>query len=313
MKKLVSIVVPVYNEEDNIEVFYDAIKETFRELPYGYELIFVDDGSKDKSAYLISELTKQDSNIKLLMLSRNFGHQVALTCGMDNTNGVAVITMDGDMQHPPTMLPELLGYWEEGYELVQTVRLSTDGVSVFKKLTSKLYYRLINMLTAVPVVEGGSDFRLMDQKVVEAFRLYRERSRFIRGLVATLGFRQKNVEFVAPARFAGVSKFSLKKMLHFALDGITSLSTVPLRMSFYCGIFFGLASIVMTGHVLYIRFFTDDAVAGWSTIAASVFFIGGVQLMGIGVLGEYIARLFLEVKQRPLYIIGKCIQNGKES
>ncbi len=312
MKKLVSIVVPVYNEEDNIKVFYNAIKEVFAPLEYTYELIFVDDGSKDKSAYLISEITSSDPGVKLLMLSRNFGHQVALTCGLDHANGDVVITMDGDMQHPPSMLPELLEYWQDGFELVQTVRVSTEGVSFFKKITSKVYYKVINMLTAVPVVEGGSDFRLMDRKVVEAFSLYRERSRFIRGLVATLGFKQKNVEFIAPARFAGVSKFSLKKMLHFALDGITSLSTVPLRISFYCGIFFGFASMIMTAHVLYVKFFTDDVVAGWSTIAASIFFIGGVQLMGIGVLGEYVARLFLEVKQRPIYIVGKYVQNGKE-
>lgn len=312
MRKLISIVVPVYNEEDNIEVFYNAVKKAMSALEYDYEIIFVDDGSRDKSAYLLNDLTERDSRVKFIMLSRNFGHQIALTCGMDNAEGDAVITMDGDMQHPPAMLPDLIKFWEDGFELVQTIRLSTEGVGYFKKLTSKLYYRLINMLTSVPVVEGGSDFRLMDKKVLAAFKLYRERSRFIRGLVATLGFKQITVDFVAPARFAGVSKFSLGKMLHFALDGITSLSTVPLRISFYCGIFFGLASIIMTGHVLYVKFFTPDAVAGWSTLAASTFFIGGVQLMGIGVLGEYIARLFLEVKQRPIYIVGKRIQNGKE-
>lgn len=312
MRKLISVVVPVYNEQENIEVFHQAIQQAFHDLDYDYELIFVDDGSKDASAYVLQALTEQDPNVKFIMLSRNFGHQTALTCGLDYANGDAVVTMDGDMQHPPSMLPALIRDWEDGYELIQTVRLSTSGASFFKKITSKVYYKIINMLAQVPVVEGGSDFRLMDKKVVQAFRLYRERGRFIRGMVGLLGFKHKQVEFIAPARFAGVSKFSLSKMLHFALDGITSLSTVPLRISFYFGIILGFTSLIMTGHVLYIKLFTDEAVAGWSTLAASTFFIGGIQLMGIGVLGEYIARVFLEVKQRPLYIIGKKIKNGKE-
>lgn len=312
MRKLISVVVPVYNEQENIEVFHQAIQQAFHDLDYDYELIFVDDGSKDASAYVLQALTEQDPNVKFIMLSRNFGHQTALTCGLDYANGDAVVTMDGDMQHPPSMLPALIRDWEDGYELIQTVRLSTSGASFFKKITSKVYYKIINMLAQVPVVEGGSDFRLMDKKVVQAFRLYRERGRFIRGMVGLLGFKHKQVEFIAPARFAGVSKFSLSKMLHFALDGITSLSTVPLRLSFYFGIILGFTSLIMTGHVLYIKLFTDEAVAGWSTLAASTFFIGGIQLMGIGVLGEYIARVFLEVKQRPLYIIGKKIKNGKE-
>lgn len=312
MSKLISIVVPVYNEQENIEVFHQAIQKAFHALEYRYELIFVDDGSKDASAYILNNLTEQDNNVKLIMLSRNFGHQTALTCGLDNADGDAVVTMDGDMQHPPLMIPVLLKNWEEGYELVQTVRLSTEDAGIFKKITSKAYYKLINMLAQVPVVEGGSDFRLMDKKVVQAFRLYRERGRFIRGLVGMLGFKHTQIEFIAPARFAGVSKFSLSKMLHFALDGITSLSTVPLRISFYCGIVLGFMSMIMTAHVLYIKLFTNEAVAGWSTLAASTFFIGGMQLMGIGVLGEYIARVFLEVKQRPLYVIGKKIKNGKE-
>ena len=312
MRKLISVVVPVYNEQENIEVFHQAIQTAFRDLNYDYELIFVDDGSKDASAFILQNLTEQDSNVQFIMLSRNFGHQTALTCGLDNAKGDAVITMDGDMQHPPSMLPALIKDWEDGFELVQTVRLSTEDAEIVKKITSKAYYKLINMLAQVPVVEGGSDFRLMDKKVLQAFKLYRERGRFIRGLVGLLGFKHKQVEFIAPSRFAGVSKFSLRKMLHFALDGITSLSTVPLRISFYCGIILGLMSIIMTGHVLYIKLFTEEAVAGWSTLAASTFFIGGIQLMSIGVLGEYIARVFLEVKQRPLYIIGKKIKNGKE-
>lgn len=312
MNKKISIVVPVFNEQDNILVFYQAICETMSSLNYDFELLFIDDGSADQTAFLIQNLSTQDSRIKLYLLSRNYGHQIALTCGLDYTTGVAVITMDGDMQHPPSLIPLLINEWEAGYEVVQTIRTTTDGASFLKKTTSYLYYKLINKLAQSKVVEGGSDFRLMDEKVVAAFRLYRERGRFIRGLIGLLGFKQKNLKFIAPARFAGVSKFSLRKMLHFALDGITSLSTVPLRISFYIGILAGITSLVLTIHVLYIKFFTTEAVLGWSTIAASIFFLGGMQLIGIGILGEYIARIFQEVKQRPLYSLSKKIENGQE-
>ena len=312
MNKKISIVVPVFNEQDNILVFYQAICETMSSLNYDFELLFIDDGSADQTAFLIQNLSTQDSRIKLYFLSRNYVHQIALTCGLDYTTGVAVITMDGDMQHPPSLIPLLINEWEAGYEVVQTIRTTTDGASFLKKTTSYLYYKLINKLAQSKVVEGGSDFRLMDEKVVAAFRLYRERGRFIRGLIGLLGFKQKNLKFIAPARFAGVSKFSLRKMLHFALDGITSLSTVPLRISFYIGILAGITSLVLTIHVLYIKFFTTEAVLGWSTIAASIFFLGGMQLIGIGILGEYIARIFQEVKQRPLYSLSKKIENGQE-
>lgn len=310
--KTISIVVPVFNEQDNILVFHQTICEVMETVAYDFELLFIDDGSRDQSAFLIHNLSTHDSRVKLLMLSRNYGHQIALTCGLDHANGDAVITMDGDMQHPPSLILTLLKEWEAGFEVVQTVRTTTEGVGLLKKTTSFLYYKLINKLAQSAVVEGGSDFRLMDKKVVQAFRLYRERGRFIRGLIGLLGFKQKTINFIAPARFAGVSKFSLKKMLHFALDGITSLSTVPLRLSFYVGILAGLTSLILTIHVLYVKFFTNEAVLGWSTIAASIFFLGGMQLIGIGILGEYIARIFQEVKQRPLYLLSKKIENGQE-
>lgn len=310
--KIISIVVPVFNEQDNILVFYRAICDTMQNSAYDFELLFIDDGSQDQTAFTIQNLTATDSRVKLYMLSRNYGHQIALTCGLDHTTGTAIITMDGDMQHPPSLIPQLISEWEAGFEVVQTVRATTEGVSFSKRLSSHLYYKLINKLAQSKVVEGGSDFRLMDEKVVAAFRLYRERGRFIRGLIGLLGFKQKTISFTAPARFAGVSKFSLKKMLHFALDGITALSTVPLRLSFYIGILAGITSLVLTIHVLYIKFFTNEAVLGWSTIAASIFFLGGMQLIGIGILGEYIARIFQEVKQRPLYLLSKKIANGQE-
>ena len=238
------------------------------------------------------------------MLSRNYGHQLALTCGLDYADGDAVITMDGDLQHPPELVPDLLRLWEDGNEIVQTIRLSTENVSFMKRFSSAVYYKLINIMSKVEITPGGSDFRLMDQKAVEAFRLYRERARFIRGLINTLGFKVAKVEFVAPPRFAGQSKYSLRKMLHFALDGITSFSNLPLRWAFYCGVFCGLCSLMVLGHVFYVKYVIDDAVPGWATMTASVLFLGGIQLVGIGILGEYIGRVFEEVKQRPLYLVG---------
>ena len=218
--KLVSIVVPVYNEEENIRHFYGAVCENMAGLDYDFELIFVDDGSKDRSRAILRELEKEDSRVQPIFLARNFGHQLALTCGLDHADGDAVVTMDGDMQHPPELIPVLLEKWEAGYEVVQTIRQTTEGVSALKKLTSYYYYKLLNMLSSVHIQEGGSDFRLMDRMVVLAFRRYREHARFIRGMVGAMGYRQIQLEFVAPKRFAGVSKFSPRKMMNFALDGI---------------------------------------------------------------------------------------------
>ena len=299
---LVSIVVPVFNEEDNIDNFYKEVCSVMSVLPYDFEVIFVDDGSTDATPLILDRLAGADNKVRALILARNFGHQIALSCGLDHADGDAIITMDGDMQHPPAMIPLLLEKWQEGFQVVQTIRKATEGASWFKNITSKLFYKILNaMANGVRISEGGSDFRLLDRAVVRSFRLFRERARFIRGMISAIGYRQTYVEFTAPPRFAGVSKFSLKKMLHFALDGITAYSKMPLRIAFYIGLFCGFVSIVLTLHVLYIKLFTGDAVPGWATISASILFLGGLQLAGIGIIGEYVGRIFEEVKQRPLY------------
>jgi len=302
MKKI-SIVVPVYNEEDNIVHFYEAICQVMGGQPYDFELIFVDDGSRDNTRICIDMLEQRDDRVQGMLLSRNFGHQIALTCGMDHADGDAVITMDGDMQHPPELLPCLLAKWEDGYDVVQTIRETTEGVSWLKRTTSRYYYKVLNKLSKVQVQEGGSDFRLMDRRVVLAFRRYREQARFIRGMVSAMGYRQTNVAFVAPQRFAGVSKFSPRKMLHFALDGIMAYSTSPLRLGLYSGFICGFISLLLMLHVLFIKFFTEDAVPGWATITVSLLFFCGVQLSILGIIGEYIGRIFEEVKRRPLYLL----------
>jgi len=311
--KRISIVVPVFNEQENVNVFYQEVCKYMNPLGYSYELIFVDDGSSDDTAGVLKRLTQWDAKVKALLLARNFGHQVALTCGLDYAEGDAVITMDGDLQHPPELLPLLLRKWEEGFEVVQTVRVDTDGVSWLKKFTSTMFYRIINTMSAVHIVEGGSDFRLLDRKVVQTFHRFKEKARFIRGIVGDMGYRQAQVEFVAPERFAGKSKFSPRKMLSFALDGITAYSRIPLRFAFYLGLFFGVSSFALTLNVVYTKLFTTDAVPGWATIAVSTLLLGGVQLVGLGIIGEYIGRIFEEVKQRPLYWISAELKSGTES
>ena len=302
--KRISIVVPVYNEEENIEHFAQSVAEVMESLPYAYEILFIDDGSRDRSREILRELGERDAHVQSIFLARNSGHQIALTCGTDHADGDAVVTMDGDMQHPPELLPVLLSKWEEGFEIVQTVRLTTEGASLFKRLTSKYYYRLLNALSDVEIQEGGSDFRLMDRKAVLALRRYREHARFIRGIVGSMGFRKTTVEFVAHERFAGYSKFSLHKMISFALDGILAYSVQPLRIAFYAGLLSALLAVLLFLHVLF-ETLSGATVPGWSTIVVCSLFFGGMQMMLLGICGEYIARILQEVKNRPLYLIAQ--------
>ena len=304
---LLSIVVPVFNEEDNIQKFYTTVKDVLQSLDYDHEIIFVDDGSSDDSAGMLRYIGHQDPKVKVLLLARNFGHQLALTCGLDYAQGDAVITMDGDMQHPPELIPELVKHWESGADVVRTIRDSTEDASWAKAFTSKYYYKVLNKLANVPIVEGGSDFRLMNRKSLETLKLFREHGRFLRGIVGDLGFVQHEFHFVAPPRFAGTSKFSVKKMMRFALDGITAFSRVPLRLALYIGLLCGLLSLIMIGHILFVHFFSDNVISGWSTLGVAIFFLGGVQLVGIGIIGEYVGRIFEEVKQRPLYWVKDTI------
>lgn len=297
---MLSVVVPVFNEQLNIEKFYEEATKAIQNLDMDYELIFVDDGSKDTTPFILSRLTEQDDHVRALILARNFGHQLAITCGMDYAQGDAIITMDGDMQHPPAMIPDLVQKWREGFDVVQTVRKGTDDAGFLKRLTSKWYYILLNALSPVHITPGGSDFRLIDRRVLNTFRLFREHDRFIRGMMGDIGYKQTTIDFVAPRRFAGKSKFSGRKMLHFALDGITAFSKTPLRISFYAGLLSGLLSIVMIVHALYSHL-TGTAAPGWTTTTIMVCLVGGLQLIFLGVIGEYIGRIFEEVKQRPLY------------
>ena len=299
---MISIVTPVYNEEDNVVFFHEEITKVMKTTGMDYELIYVNDGSKDRTDELIRELAEKDSHVRAITFARNFGHQTAITCGMDFARGDAVITMDGDMQHPPELIPLLLEKWKDGYDIVQTIRTSTEDSGFIKKITSAGYYKVINSISKTPVTPGGSDFRLMNRKSLDVFLRFREHARFIRGIVGGLGFKQTTIKFEAPARHAGVSKFSMNKMLHFAMDGILTYSTMPLRAAFYAGVVSGVIGILLILHVLY-SYLIGNTVPGWATMTILIAFFGSANLVGLGIIGEYIGRIYEETKDRPLYWI----------
>lgn len=309
---MISIVTPVYNEEGNVVFFHDEVTKVMKETGLDYEIIYVNDGSRDKTDKLIHELAAHDPHVRALTFARNFGHQIAITCGMDFAAGDAVITMDGDLQHPPALIPRLIEKWQEGYDIVQTIRLSTEDAGPLKKATSKGYYKIINAISTTPVVPGGSDFRLMDRKALDAFLRFREHSRFIRGIVGVLGFRQTTVKFTAPARHAGISKFSFKKMLHFALDGVITNSTLPLRLSLYIGLLAGIAGFLVVLHVLYCVAM-GLSVPGWATMTILISLFGSLNLMGLGILGEYLGHIYEEAKDRPLYWLSDDTAQGRDN
>lgn len=307
---MISIVTPVYNEEDNVVFFHEEITKVMKTTGMDYELIYVNDGSKDRTDELIRELAEKDPHVRAITFARNFGHQTAITCGMDFARGDAVITMDGDMQHPPELIPLLLEKWKDGYDIVQTIRTSTEDSGFIKKITSAGYYKVINSISKTPVTPGGSDFRLMNRKSLDVFLRFREHARFIRGIVGGLGFKQTTIKFEAPARHAGVSKFSMNKMLHFAMDGILTNSTTPLRAAFYAGAVSGFIGILLILHVLY-SYLVGNTVPGWATMTILIAFFGSANLVGLGIIGEYIGRIYEETKDRPLYWISNDTNDRK--
>lgn len=300
---MISVIIPAYNEETNIMILTKKVIEQLEICRDDYEIIFIDDGSSDGTASKIKELHEQNPCIKLVSLSRNFGHQKALKAGIDHSSGDCVICMDADMQHPPELIPQLLEKWRQGYDVVYTIRKETKDASIFKITTSKIFYWLINKLTEVDIKEGAADFRLMDKKVVDELKRLNETFLFIRGLVSWVGFKQVGINYAASSRYSGVSKYSVRKMMKFAWDGITSFSIAPLRLAISIGTIISLLSFLYGIYVLAIVLFTDKAVPGWASILISILFIGGIQLLCIGILGEYLGKMFIEAKRRPIYIV----------
>ncbi|MBQ4516833.1 MAG: glycosyltransferase family 2 protein [Clostridia bacterium] len=298
-----SIVVPVFNEELVVEESYKRLKQVMDTTNEPYELIFVNDGSRDKTPEIVAKICENDKNVRLINFSRNFGHQTAITAGMDNSSGQAVVVIDADLQDPPEVILQMIEKWKEGYDVVYGQRLKRKGETFFKKVTAKMFYRLLSSMTSVDIPVDTGDFRLIDRKVCDVMSSLTEQNRYVRGLVSWVGFRQTAVTYVRDERFAGETKYPLKKMLKFAMDGITTFSYKPLKLSTYVGFLVAGASFIYLLVVICLRLFTDATVAGWaSTLAVSLIF-NGVILMMLGIIGEYIGRIYDEAKGRPLYII----------
>jgi glycosyltransferase involved in cell wall biosynthesis len=298
----ISVVIPLLNEEGNIPLLYITLSEVLEKISSDYEIIFVDDGSKDQSFARIVEICTQNERVLGIALSKNFGHQIALTAGMEHSSGELVITMDADMQHPPEVIHDLYKKHLEGFDIVNTVRTETADSGRFKKITSRGFYKIINNLSDIHIEPGAADFRLMNRKTVNAFLQLKEKNRFTRGLISWMGFKQAMVPYTAPARFSGKSKYSVLKMFRFAADGITSFSAKPLRISFYSGIMVSLIGLLYAIYAV-IEYFGGKTIPGWTSILLSILIIGGIQLISIGIIGEYLARVFNEAKGRPLYYV----------
>lgn len=302
-KTLISVVVPVYNEEAVIHESYARLKLVLEGLDDAYELIFVNDGSRDETAAIIHRICESDRSVRLIDFARNFGHQTAITAGMDYATGDAVIVIDADLQDPPEVIPEMIATWRKGYDVVYGQRAQRKGETLFKRFTSAAFYRVLQKLTDVDIPVDTGDFRLIDRKVCDALKRVKERNRYVRGIISWLGFRQIGVEFVREKRFAGETKYPLKKMLRFAFDAITSFSYKPLKLATYAGVTVSLGGFAYLLVVLYLKLFTDSTVTGWASMMAVNLFFNGVVLMMLGIMGEYIGRIYDEAKGRPLYVV----------
>jgi len=302
--QLLSVVVPCYNEE---EVIGETVKRLWAfcaELhDLDVELIFVDDGSRDSTRDMLRAFQADDPRIKIIGFARNFGHQIAVTAGIDAANGDAVVLIDADLQDPPEVVHQMVAKWREGYDVVYGTRTERPGESAFKLSTARGFYRLLNRLSDVKIPLDTGDFRLMSRNVVMALRSMPERDRFVRGMVSWVGFRQVALPYRRAERFAGVSKYPLTKMLRFATDGILSFSTKPLQMSVAMGMLCAFVSVLGIFYALFLRMFTSIWVEGWTALMIAVLFIGGVQLICVGILGEYVGRIYNEIKHRPLYVV----------
>lgn len=307
-----SIIVPIYNEEAVIPELYRRITGVMDEIGESWEMVCINDGSRDRSVQMLVELHQADPRVKLVDFSRNFGHQLAITAGLDYAEGQAVVIIDADLQDPPEVIGEMLARWREGYEVVYAVRAERKGESFFKLWTANAFYRLLRSITDVDIPLDAGDFRLMDRKVVLTMRSLRENHRFMRGLSSWVGYKQIGVEYQRAERYAGETKYPLRKMLRLTTDAITSFSYVPLRMATWFG--FTLAAISLVGILVTIglRLSGNSAFYGQASTLVAVLFLGGIQLIFLGILGEYLGRIYDEVKERPLYIVSRAHGFGQD-
>jgi dolichol-phosphate mannosyltransferase len=299
-----SLVLPIFNEEEVIPELHVRLQEFLAELGVDCEVLFINDGSRDRSMQLLREVAKNEPRYRVLSFARNFGHQVAITAGVDYARGRAVVVMDADLQDPPSVVVEMVKKWREGFDVVYARRRRREGETFFKLVTAKIFYRMFAAMIPIAVPLDTGDFRLMSRRVVVALRTLGERHRFVRGMVAWLGFRQVAILYDRPARYAGDTKYPLRSMIRFAIDGITSFSVLPLRFATYLGMFISLCSVGVAVWALIEKFALHNTVPGWTAETVLVSLLAAVQLLMIGILGEYIGRIYEQVKQRPLYVVG---------
>lgn len=304
---IVSVIVPCYNEESVIDETHRRLTDTLSSLGCSYEILYVDDGSRDKTLLKLRSIQAHDETVRVLSFSRNFGHQIAVSAGIDHAQGEAIVLIDADLQDPPELIRSMLEKWREGYDVVYGQRHSREGESYFKVATARLFYRFINRLSDVPIPLDTGDFRLMSRQVVEVLRRMPEKDRFIRGMVSWVGFRQCALPYERARRYAGVSKYPLRKMVAFATDGILSFSIKPLRLATTVGFLTSGLAIFGILYALVLRLWTSNWVSGWTLLIISVLFLGGVQLICLGIIGEYVGRIYSESKRRPLYLIGEAM------
>ena len=305
-RPLLSVVVPIYNEEEVIEALHSRLLQVLAPAQPSFEVVFVNDGSRDRSGTMLDAICKSDSRFKALHFSRNFGHQAAVTAGLHSVTGDVVVVIDADLQDPPELINDMLAKWREGFDVVYAQKERRKGVGPLKRTAYYLYYRILGGLTDVEVPPDTGDFCLMDRKIVDLLNSMPERNRYVRGLRAWLGFRQTAIRFERPARFAGETKYPFRRMVGLAVDGILSLSKAPLRLAMYFGFFASAVSFALLVFFVFERLFGGGNLArGWASTIVVILFLGGVQLICLGVIGEFIGRIYDEVKQRPLYIVGR--------
>jgi polyisoprenyl-phosphate glycosyltransferase len=301
-----SFVLPVYNEESNLPTLHHRLAAVMDDLDGPAEAILVDDGSDDGSYREMQRIHAVDPRFKLVQFSRNFGHQAAITAGLDIAQGAAVIVMDSDLQHPPEVVPELIERWRDGYDIVNAVRVDRSGESRFKRTASRVFYRALGRLAEVDMQENVGDFRLVDRQALDAFRVMRENTRYLRGMFSWIGFRQVGVPYAFAPRHGGTPKYTLRRMVRLGVDGLASFSNVPLQIALHVGFFVAAVSFIGAAATLVAWLFQASTVPGWMTLVLSISFLGGMQLFILGVMGTYIGRMYDETKNRPLYIVRKA-------
>ena len=303
MKELISIVVPMYFEEEVAQECYNRLTTVMNSNDYNYELVFVNDGSTDRTLEILEKIAMNDNRTKVVSFARNFGHQIAVTAGIDYAKGDAIVIIDADLQDPPEVIPELVNKWLEGYDVVYAKRKKRKGETWFKLLTAKYFYKFLNYMSDIDIPKDTGDFRLIDRKVAAVFRKMTERNRFVRGMFSWIGFSQTYIEYERDERFAGETKYPFKKMIKFASDGIIAFSSKPLKLVMTLGSASVLVSIIVLLYSILTRLFGHEVQPGWASIMVAITFFSGIQLLGLGIVGQYIARIYDESKNRPIYIV----------